>query len=90
MNNPGETLPSKRFALFTPPPEDPDFARVHEHLVSVVTHEAIRLRTKCAVAHGISFWDTAVKIVPDPDRPNVVTVTAYPLAVYDRPDATTK
>lgn len=89
MDSPGETLPSKRFALFTPPPEDPDFARVREHLVNTVTHAAIRLRRECVIANRVSFWDTVVDITSDPDRPNFVTVTARPIAVYDRPDATT-
>lgn len=81
MDNPGETFPSKKFALFTPPPSDPDFDRIHEHLVDTVHRAALRLRTKCAIEHGISFWETAVTITPDPDRPNFVTITAYPCAI---------
>lgn len=90
MNNPGDTLPIKRFALFTPPPADPEFERIRQHLIDTVTREAMRLRVRCAIAHGVSLFDTAARIDPDPDRPNFVTVTAYPLAGNDRPDATTE
>jgi hypothetical protein len=90
MSNPGETLPIKRFALFTPPPEDPDFARVRDHLIDTVTRTAMRLRVNCAYANGISIFETAARITPDPDRPNFVTVTAYSLVANDRPDTTTE
>lgn len=73
----------KRFALFTPPPEDPDFARVRDHLVDTVSCAAMRLRAQCAMAHGISIFETEALIVPDPDRPNFITVTARPLAIAD-------
>lgn len=90
MDNPGETLPGKRFALSLPPPEDPSFARIQELLLNTVTRTANRLRTQCAIAHNISFFETAVRIVPDPDRPSFITVTAYPLAINERPDVTTE
>lgn len=73
----------KRFALFTPPPEDPDFARVRDHLIDTVSRAALRLRAQCAMAHGISIFETEALIVPDPDRPNFITVTTRPLAIVD-------
>lgn len=88
MDNPGETLPSKRFALSMPPMGDPDFVRVRDCLVDTVMRTAIRLRAKCALEHNIPFFDTAVRIDPDPDRPNFITVTAYPLAINVEPDIT--
>lgn len=73
----------KRFALFAPPPDDPDFARVRDLLIDTVTRAVIKARAECANAHGISFWETAATITPDTDRPNFVTVTAYPHAMID-------
>jgi hypothetical protein len=83
IHSPGETLPMKRFALSVPPPSDPRFDCVRNHLVDTVTREAIRLRVQCAIANGVSFLETAAEIVPDPDRPNIVTVTARPIAVVE-------
>lgn len=71
----------KRFALFLPPLDDPMFARVRDHLLSTVQRAAMEQRVKCAQAYGISIFDTDVTITPDPDRPNVVTITAYPRVV---------
>ena len=88
MDNPGETLPSKRFALSLPDIADSDFERIHEYLVDTVTHEAMRLRVRCAVMYGISIFQTEATVTPDPDRPNVVTVTARPLAVNVRSNTT--
>ena len=76
-----ETLPSKRFALSLPDIADPEFARIQALLIDTVTRTAIRLRTKCAIENGVSFLDIVVDIVPDADRPNVITVTARPIAV---------
>lgn len=73
----------QRFALFTPPPEDPDFARVRDHLFSVVDQAAWQLRRRCAEAHGITVFDTRIDIIPDPDRPNFITLTAYPRVVVE-------
>jgi hypothetical protein len=78
---------NKRFALFAPPPEDPDFARVRDLLINTVTRAANKARAECAIAHGISFWETTATITPDPDKPNFVTVTAYPRAVVRHADA---
>ncbi len=71
----------KRFALFTPSPDDPDFTRGRDFLIDTVTRAANRARYECAIAHGISFWETTATITPDPDKPNFVTVAAYPRAV---------
>lgn len=68
--------PMKRFALSLPPRTDPRFDSVYGVLIDTVMRTAIRLRAQYAVANGVSFFDTAVDIVPDPDRPNVITVTA--------------
>ncbi len=72
---------NKRFALFAPPPDDPDFVRVRDHLMSTVQWAAMDQRRKCALANDVSIFDTYATITPDPDRPNFVTITAYPLAV---------
>lgn len=72
---------NKRFALFAPPPDDPDFARVRDYLMITVQRAAMEQRRKCAIACGISVFETYATITPDPDKPNFVTITAYPLAV---------
>lgn len=54
--------------------------RAVDYLLDECNRIAMRLRVKCAVAHGISIDDTYATAVPDPDNPNVVTITAYPRA----------
>jgi hypothetical protein len=81
VNSPGETLPSKRFALSLPDVTDTEFDRIRDHLIDTVHRAAIRLRTKCAIENAVAFWETDVTITPDPDRPNVIIVTARPRAI---------
>lgn len=71
---------STRFALSLPLQDDPRFAAVRDHLIETVTREAIRLRAQYAAMHGVSFLETEAMIVPDPDRPNILTVTAHAAA----------
>lgn len=78
---------NKRFALFAPPPDDPDFTRVRDLLVDTVHRAANEARRKYAIAHGISFWETTATITPDPDKPNFITVTAYPRAIVPHDNA---
>jgi len=80
MDNPGETLPTKLFALSFPDRSDPEFDRVREHLVDTVMRTAMRLRVQCAAKFNISIFDTEATITPDVNRPNVIEVTARPIA----------
>jgi hypothetical protein len=72
---------NKRFALFVPPPDDPDFVHVRDYLMSTVQRAVMQQRRKCAAACGISVFETYATVSPDPDKPGFVTITAYPLAV---------
>lgn len=73
----------RRFALFAPPPDDPNHERVRDALMSTVERAAMRLRAKCASEYGISIWDVEVVLTPDQDKPNFITLTAYPRAILD-------
>lgn len=66
----------KRFALSLPPPTDERFDQVRQHLINLATREAAHARAQCAIANGVSFFETEAVIAPDPDRPNVIMITA--------------
>jgi len=57
-----------------------DFQQVHDFLLDAVHQIAMEQRRKCAAACSVSIWDTCATVVPDPDKPGFVIVTAYPLA----------
>lgn len=66
----------KRFALSLPPLADERFDRVLQHLVNTAIRKAAHARAQCAIANGVPFFETEAVITPDPDRPNVIMITA--------------
>jgi hypothetical protein len=57
-----------------------DFQRVQDYMLDVVDRIAMQQRVKCATACGVSIEDTCATVVPDPDKPDWVIITAYPRA----------
>jgi hypothetical protein len=66
-----------RFGVSLPPSTDPRFEETYQQIHAALVRAAIDLRTKYAQTHGVSFWNTDIRITTDPERSHIIHLEAY-------------